>query len=117
MGSQSFWTWSTTIGARKVLIKALVKDGVLAYHRWDQGGPGDDVVVVANLKNRSLPSYNVGFPRSGTWFLRFNSDFRGFSPDFGNVGYDTTANGGGTQGMPFDGNVGLGPYGVCIYSQ
>jgi hypothetical protein len=28
-------------------------------------------------------------------------DFRGFSPDFGNVGYDTTAGGGGNQGMPF----------------
>jgi 1,4-alpha-glucan branching enzyme len=92
-------------------------DGVLAYHRWDQGGPGDDVVVVANLKDRTLPSYNVGFPRVGTWFLRFNSDFGGFAPDFGNVGYDTTANPGGNQGMPFDGNVGLGPYSVCIYSQ
>lgn len=92
-------------------------DAVLAYHRWDQGGPGDDVVVVANLRNRVLPSYNVGFPRPGTWFLRFNSDFRGFADDFGNVGYDTTAGGGGNQGMPFDGNVGLGPYSVCIYSQ
>ena len=92
-------------------------DGVIAYHRWDQGDRGDDVVIVANLKNRTYPSYNIGFPRSGTWFLRFNSDFRGFSPDFGDVGYDTTAGGSGNQGMPFDGNVGLGPYSVCIYSQ
>ena len=92
-------------------------DGVIAYHRWDQGDRGDDVVIVANLKNRTYPSYNIGFPRSGTWFLRFNSDFRGFSPDFGDVGYDTTAGGSGNQGMPFNGNVGLGPYSVCIYSQ
>ena len=92
-------------------------DGVIAYHRWDQGDPGDDVVIVANLKDRTYPSYNIGFPRSGTWFLRFNSDFRGFSPDFGDVGYDTTAGGSGNQGMPFNGNVGLGPYSVCIYSQ
>lgn len=24
---------------------------VLAFHRWDQGGPADDVVVVANFAN------------------------------------------------------------------
>ena len=40
-------------------------DGVIAYHRWDQGGRGDDVVIVANLKNRTYPSYNVGFPEAG----------------------------------------------------
>ncbi len=92
-------------------------DGVVAFHRWDRGGPGDDVVVVANLRDRTYPSYNVGFPQSGTWYLRFNSDFQGFSPDFGNLGYDTTASGPGNQSMPFDGNVGLGPYSVCVYSQ
>jgi len=92
-------------------------DGVLAYHRWNEGGPGDDVVIVANLKDRTYPNYNIGFPRGGTWFLRFNSDFRGFSSDFGDVGYDTNANGGGNQGMPFSADVGLGPYSVCIYSQ
>jgi 1,4-alpha-glucan branching enzyme len=92
-------------------------DGVLAYHRWDQGGTGDDVVIVANLRNQVYPDYNIGFPRGGTWYLRFNADWRGFSDDFGNVGYDTTANWGGNQGMPFNGNVGLGAYSVCVYSQ
>jgi 1,4-alpha-glucan branching enzyme len=92
-------------------------DGVLAYHRWDRGGPGDDVVVVVNLRNQVYPSYGVGFPRPGTWYLRFNSDWRGFAPDFGDVGYDTTAAPGGDQGMPCSGDVGLGPYAVCIYSQ
>jgi hypothetical protein len=37
--------------------------------------------------------------------------------DFGNVGYDTSAGGGGSQGVPFNGNVGLGPYSACVYSQ
>ena len=104
-------------GGSTNLFYANDADGVLAYHRWDQGGPGDDVVVVVNLKNQVHPSYNIGFPRPGTWFLRFNSDWNGFSPDFSNVGYNTTAGPGGNQGMPFDGNVGLGPYSVCIYSQ
>lgn len=27
-------------------------DKVIAYHRWDHGGPGDDVVVLLNFGNR-----------------------------------------------------------------
>jgi len=92
-------------------------DGVVACHRWDQGGPGDDVVVVVNLRNQILPSYNLGFPRNGTWYLRFNSDARIYCGDFGDVGYNTTADAGPNQGMPSSGNVGLGPYAVCVYSQ
>ena len=90
---------------------------VIAFHRWADGGPGDDVVVVANFANRRYDAYNVGFPRAGTWYLRFNSDWGGYSPDFGSSGYDTTAGGGGNQGMPFNGNVGLGPYSAIILSQ
>jgi 1,4-alpha-glucan branching enzyme len=92
-------------------------EGVIAFHRWAQGGPGDDVVVVANLGNRTWDSYNIGFPREGTWYLRFNSDYRGYSDQFTNVGYDTTADAVGNQGMPANGNVGLGPYSVIVLSQ
>ena len=92
-------------------------EGVIAFHRWAQGGSGDDVVVVANLSNRQWDSYNIGFPRAGTWYLRFNSDYRGYSDQFTNVGYDTTAASGGNQGMPANGNVGLGPYSVIVLSQ
>jgi|CZKU01.1.fsa_nt_gi 1,4-alpha-glucan branching enzyme len=90
---------------------------VIAFHRWLAGGPGDDVVVVANFSERSFPSYSVGFPRAGTWYLRFNSDWAGYSGDFGNTGYDTTAGDGPTQGLPFGGNVGLGPYSLIALSQ
>jgi 1,4-alpha-glucan branching enzyme len=90
---------------------------VLAYHRWAGGGPGDDVVVVANFSGQTFPSYNVGFPRPGTWYLRFDSDARVYQGDFGDVGYNATADGGPNQGMPASGNVGLGPYSLLIYSQ
>ena len=90
---------------------------VIAFHRWDDGGPGDDVIVVANFSTNSFPSYNIGFPRDGTWHLRFNSDWQAYCSDFGNVGYDTTASTGVNQNMPCNGNVGLGPYSVCLYSQ
>ncbi len=55
---------------------------MLAYHRWDQGGPGDDVVVILNLANRAQENYFINFPRTGVWQVRFNSDWKGYSPDF-----------------------------------
>lgn len=93
-------------------------DKVLAFHRWENGGPGDDVVVVANFANRSYESYKVGFPREGFWRVRFNSDWQGYSADFNNqLGYDTLAQYGPRDGLNFQANIGLGPYAVLILSQ
>ncbi len=93
-------------------------DKLIAFHRWENGGAGDDVIVVANFADRSYDSYNIGFPRPGTWYVRFNSDWTGYSPDFGNhLGYDTTAVGGSKDGMSFNGNIGIGPYTLLILSQ
>jgi 1,4-alpha-glucan branching enzyme len=45
---------------------------VLAFHRWtDQG---DDIVVVATLSETTWGTYDLGFPRPGTWHEIFNSD-------------------------------------------
>ena len=93
-------------------------DRVIAYHRWDKGGPGDDVVVALNFANRGYSDYRIGFPRPGRWWVRFNSDWQGYSPDFGNFrAYDTDADGGPVQRMPCSGNIGLGPYTAVILSQ
>src|SRR6266853_2102429 len=93
-------------------------DKVIAFHRWENGGPGDDVVIVANFGNRSYGSYALGFPRAGDWRVRLNSDWQGYSADFSNqLGYDTSAGGGSRDGMPFQANVGVAPYSVLILSQ
>ena len=93
-------------------------DKMIAFHRWENGGPGDDVMVVANFANRGYDSYALGFPRAGEWRVRFNSDWQGYSSDFGNqLGYDTLAGDGSRDGMPFEANIGLGPYSVLILSQ
>lgn len=96
-------------------------DKLIAFHRWDNGEPGDDVVVVVNMADRSYDSYSIGFPHNGCWWVRFNSDWNGFSPDFGNrPGYDTVAfnsGSGAPDNMPFCGNVGIGSYSVLILSQ
>ncbi len=84
---------------------------VLAYHRWDQGGPGDDVIVILNFTNRNQQDYFVNFPRDGVWKVRFNSDWKGYSPDFKDVSIsEYTAEGGGAH-------VTIGPYSVQILSQ
>ncbi|WP_146131566.1 hypothetical protein [Merismopedia glauca] len=73
------------------------------------------------MSDRSYDSYSIGFPSDGTWWVRLNSDWNGFSPDFGNKpGYNTTAfnsNPGDPDRMPFCGNVGIGSYSVLILSQ
>lgn len=102
------------------VIQANPGTKVLAYHRWDQGNGADDVVVVANFSGASYPSYTIGFPQPGTWFVRLNSDANVYSDadDFDSVhAYDTTAGGGGWDGMPCAGNVGIGPYSVLILSR
>jgi 1,4-alpha-glucan branching enzyme len=93
---------------------------VLAFHRWNQGSGIDDVVVVANFSDTSLPSYTIGFPYGGTWYLRLNSDANVYSDsnDFGAVNsYDTTAGPGGWDNMPFSGNVGIGPYSLIVFGR
>jgi 1,4-alpha-glucan branching enzyme len=91
---------------------------VIGYHRWANGGAGDDVIVLANFSNTSFPNYRIGLPRSGTWKVRFNSDWNGYSADYGNYGaFDVNADGFGNDGLPFSGNIRIGPYSTVIFSQ
>jgi len=91
---------------------------VLGYHRWANGGAGDDVIVLANFSNTSFPNYRIGVPRSGTWKVRFNSDWSGYSADYGNFGaYDVASDPWGYDGMAQSCNFRVGPYSVVVYSQ
>ena len=93
-------------------------DNVIVFHRWDRGGPRDDVVVVINVAHRSYDSYRIGFPRRGAWRVRFNSDWVGYGEDFGNhLGYDTVVEDSPSDTMAQSGNVGIGPYSAVVYSQ
>src|SRR5499433_3779865 len=90
----------------------------LAYHRWENGGAGDDVVVVANFSNVPMRNLNIGFPRKGQWHVLFNSGATVYDPGFVNGdSFDTTATPGSKEGLNFNGNVGIGPYSVVIFSQ
>jgi 1,4-alpha-glucan branching enzyme len=96
-------------------------DKVIAYHRWAEGGPKDDVIVIASFTHRDLENgYRIGFPHEGDWTFRFNSDWKGYSPDFHDVG-----NPEGTvsvekvacNGFEYSAVVALPSYGVLILSQ
>jgi 1,4-alpha-glucan branching enzyme len=97
---------------RNANILQLDQDNkVLAYHRWLAGGPKDDVVVVINFGNRFHQTYDMNFPRAGTWHVRFNSTWKGYSPDFkgAEIPDVLVETGGGTLVLP--------PSSVMILSQ
>jgi 1,4-alpha-glucan branching enzyme len=103
---------------RNVHVLPVSGDNVLVYHRWDQGGAGDDVVVVCNFANQKYANYQIGVPGSGMWRVRFNSDSSFYDSGFENWPcFDTDANGAGLNGMPCSASVGLGAYTCLVLSQ
>ena len=58
---------------------------ILAFHRWQDGGAGDDVIVAANFSNKSLPGYTIGLPQPGLWRVRLNKDNGRYDPAFINA--------------------------------
>lgn len=91
---------------------------VVAFHRWDQGGTGDDVIIILNFSNQGYSNYSIGFPRSGRWKVRLNSDWSGYSSDFQNWNsFDTDTDDSSSDGMSYSGNINIGPYSAVILSQ
>jgi len=94
-------------------------DKVVGFHRWDQGGPRDDVIVVCNFRAADRPNnYRIGLPGPGIWRVRFNSDWSGYSPDFTNLWVpDVTAQSIPWNGMPYSGTLPIPAYSTVILSQ
>lgn len=112
---------STTRGLRGEHVNVFhVNDNskVIAFHRWDQGGAGDDVIVVLNFSNQAFPQYDIGMPRGGQWKVRFNSDWKGYDGGFaGTPSNDTTAVVGAKDGLGYRATIGVGAYSAVILSQ
>ena len=91
---------------------------VIVFHRWDEQGPTDSVVVVVNMTNQNRDGYVIGFPRAGLWKTRFNSDSYNYGPNFANhPTADVEASEEESDGLPCSGEIGIGPYTVVIFSQ
>ena len=86
---------------------------VVGYHRWDTGGPQDDVLVIVNFSNQEFETeYNITLPLQGTWKVRFNSSWKGYSPEFHEIIYDEV-----TTDEHGQAPIKLAPYSVLILSQ
>jgi len=91
---------------------------LIGMHRWDSGGAGDDVVIVLNFANQGYNRYQLGFPRGGSWRVRFNSDAAIYDAYFQNwPSFDTVADGGGMDNMPTSATISIAPYTALILSQ
>jgi 1,4-alpha-glucan branching enzyme len=93
-------------------------DNLIAFQRWDQHGPGDDVVVVLNFSHAPRENYEIGMPSPGLWKLRLNSDATIYSSDFeGFFSSDIEAYEGGRDGLDAHAALSIGPYSMLIFSQ
>lgn len=96
-------------------------DKMLAYHRWSEGGAGDDVVVVTNWTNRAwtpAEDYRIGFPRGGTWNVAFNSDSSRYSSDYTDAGSSAVfAEETGRDGLSHSASISIAPYSALIFTQ
>ena len=91
---------------------------LVAFHRWQDGGPGDDVIVVANFHAEPREVYRVGFPREGIWILRLNTDWSGYSEDFdGFESKGVEAEAVACDGMVWSAEIAVGPYSALVFSQ
>lgn len=91
---------------------------VLAWHRWHEGGPGDSTVVVMNLTAAHHDCYEIALPAGGEWRVRFNSDWKGYSEDFGDAYLVEVDGREGETGTPFPvGGFPLPPYALVVLSQ
>ena len=108
-------------GLRGTNLHILREDNsskVLAYHRWDKGGPHDDTVVVANFADRTIDDLRIGLPAPGRWRVRLNSDSQVYAPEFGaHEANDLDADGPSMDGCAQSGLVSVGPYSVVVLSR
>ena len=94
------------------------KGKVIAYQRWQDGGPLDTTIVMVNLFDQTYEGYTIGLPQAGDWQLRFNSDWKGYNEEFTDEPtFTIAAQEGETDGMPYYGLVDIGPYTVLVFSQ
>ena len=90
---------------------------VIAFQRWRDHGPGDDVVVIANLSHEPQDGYRIGMPAPGPWRLLFNSDASSYSDGFGDhPSADLIATGEGYDGLVAGAEISIAGYSLLVYS-
>jgi 1,4-alpha-glucan branching enzyme len=100
------------------IIRADEQAKVISFRRWMDGGPGDDVVVIANFHRESREKYVIGFPSAGAWKLLINTDQKGYSGQFGDhPSGDVSAEPGECDGLANHASISIGPYSVLVFAR
>lgn len=55
---------------------------VIAYHRWQDGGSNDDVIVIANFGDQDFVTYEITAPIAADWQVVFNSSWKAYDERF-----------------------------------
>jgi 1,4-alpha-glucan branching enzyme len=104
-------------GLKGVNVNVTTADNtnkLIAWRRWNTGAGGDDVVVVANFANSARTGYTINFPKNGTWYVQFNSDWIKYSPDYASFG---TRGSVVASGNPVTARIDIAKYSALIFSQ
>ncbi len=105
-------------GPNVAILRADNEDKLLAVHRWMNGGPHDDTVIIANFADRTVSDLRIGFPAPGRWRVRLNSDSPAYADEFGgHEANDLDADGEPMDDQAQSGLVAVGPYSVVILSR
>jgi 1,4-alpha-glucan branching enzyme len=89
---------------------------VIAYRRY--GPANEEVVVIANLRNKAYAAYDIGVPSAGAWKVRLDTDWTKYGADF--AGGETGAL--QTTPMPYSGfpyklTTALGAYSAVVLTR
>lgn len=107
--------YSNTAGLAGPSISVFHEDvtnNIMAFHRWNKGGHNDDVIIIVNFSDIRFPEYKLYLPVAGTWHVRFNSSWKGYSPDFNETHISTV-----TTDENSELTVELADYNVLILAQ
>lgn len=90
---------------------------VIAYLRRYSAGQGEEVVIVANFGHHTRADYRVGFPTTGSWRARFNSDWKRYDPEFQSQPVDALADSQAWDGLPASAQITLPGYSMLMFSK
>ena len=92
---------------------------VIAYHRCENGGPCDSVIIIANFKDLAQNNYILGVPEAGSWVVRFNSGWEGYDKSSNNDTLSLTSVSWEQEsdGLQQSISVNLSPYAMLILSR
>ena len=89
---------------------------LIVYRRFENEGD-DGVLVVMNFRT-DPQDVTFGLPAGGAWRLRLNTDWEGYSPDFGShASGDLFVHEDGPEGEALSASVSVGPYSALVFTR